>query len=177
MNDIVKRAKNGEIKALEELIHMYEVKLYKTARTILDCEDDINEAIQQTIILVYKNIGQLRNENSFGAWMMKILVNKCKEIWNQNSNRNKMMIDLNENQDIPSIEKGDYSFVNEALNKLADEYKEVTILYYYDCFSIKEISKILNLSQGTIKSRLARARKKLEILIGKERDFNGRKSR
>lgn len=57
MNDIVKRAKNGEIQALEQLIHMYEIKLYKTARTILDCEDDINEAVQQTIILVYKNIG------------------------------------------------------------------------------------------------------------------------
>ena len=80
MNDIVKRAKNGEIQALEELIHMNEVKLYKTAKTILNCEDDINEAIQQTIILVYKNIGQLKNEKSFGAWMFKILVNKCKDI-------------------------------------------------------------------------------------------------
>lgn len=168
MNDIVKRAKNGEVQALEQLIHMYEVKLYKTARTILDCEDDINEAIQQTIILVYKNIGQLRNEKSFGAWMFKILVNKCKDIWNQNSNRNKKILDLNDNQDIPSIETEDYSFVNEALNKLTDEYKEVTILYYYDGLSVKEISKILNLPQGTIKSRLARARKKLEILIRKE---------
>ena len=66
MNDIVKRAKNGEIQALEELIHMYEVKLYKTARTILKCEDDINEAVQQTVILVYKNINQLK--------MKKVLV-------------------------------------------------------------------------------------------------------
>lgn len=168
MNDIVKRAKNGEIQALEQLIHMYEIKLYKTARTILDCEDDINEAVQQTIILVYKNIGQLKNEKSFGPWMFKILVNKCKDIWNQNSNRNKKLLDLNESQDIPDIEREDYSFVNEALNKLPEEYKEVTILYYYDGFSVKDISKILNLPQGTIKSRLSRARKKLEKIIGKE---------
>ena len=168
MNDIVKRAKNGETQALEQLIHMYEIKLYKTARTILDCEDDINEAIQQTIILVYKNINQLKNEKSFGAWMFKILVNKCKDIWNQNSNRNNKILDLDEIQDIPSTEKEDYSFVNDALNKLTDEYKEVTILYYYDGFSVKEISKILNLPQGTIKSRLSRARKKLEKIIGKE---------
>lgn len=168
MNDIVKRARNGETQALEQLIHMYEIKLYKTARTILDCDDDINEAVQQTIILVYKNINQLKNEKSFGAWMFKILVNKCKDIWNQNSNRNNKILDLDENQDIPSIEKEDYSFVNDALNKLTDEYKEVTILYYYDGFSVKEISKILNLPQGTIKSRLSRARKKLEKIIGKE---------
>lgn len=168
MKDIVKRARNGETQALEQLIHMYEIKLYKTARTILDCDDDIDEAVQQTIILVYKNINQLKNEKSFGAWMFKILVNKCKDIWNQNSNRNNKILDLDENQDIPSIEKEDYSFVNDALNKLTDEYKEVTILYYYDGFSVKEISKILNLPQGTIKSRLSRARKKLEKIIGKE---------
>jgi len=168
MNDIVKKAKNGDTKALEQLIHMYEVKLYKTARTILECEDDINEAIQQTIILIYKNIGQLKNEKSFGSWVFKILVNKCKDIWNQNSNRNKKLLDLNENQDIPNIEKEDYSFVNEALSQLDENHKEVTILYYYDGFSVKEISKILNIPQGTIKSRLSRARKKLEKLIRKE---------
>ena len=168
MNDIVKRAKNGEIQALEELIHMYEVKLYKTARTILKCEDDINEAVQQTVILVYKNINQLKNEKSFGAWMMKILVNQCKTIWKQNSNRNKKIVDLEENQEIPEVEKEDYSFVNDALNKLTDEYKEVSILYYYDGFSVKEISKILNIPQGTVKSRLSRARKKLEEIIRKE---------
>ena len=168
MNDIVKRAKNGEIQALEQLIHMYEVKLYKTASSILGCEDDINDAVQQTIISVYKNIGKLKNDKSFGSWMFKILINKCKDIWNQNSNREKKMIDLDDNQDIPSDEKEDYSFVNEALNKLTEEYKEVTILYYYDGFSVKEISKILNIPQGTIKTRLARARKKLEKLIGKE---------
>ncbi len=168
MNDIVKKAKNGEIQALEQLIHMYEIKLYKTARTILDCEDDINEAVQQTIILVYKNINQLKNEKCFGAWMFKILVNKCKDIWNRNNNRDKRMVDLDENQDIPSIEKEDYSFVNDALNQLNEEYKEVTILYYYDGFSVKEISKILNLPQGTVKSRLSRARKKLEKIIKKE---------
>ena len=168
MNDIVKKAKNGEIQALEQLIHMYETKLYKTAKSILDCEDDINDAIQQTIILVYKNIGQLKDEKRFSSWMFRILVNKCRDIWNQNTNRNKKMIDLDENQDIPSLEKEDFSFVNEALNKLNEEYKEVTILYYYDGFSVKEISKILNLPQGTIKSRLSRARKKLEKIIGKE---------
>ena len=52
MEEIVKRAKNGDIRAIEELIHMNKVKLYKTARTFLSCEDDINEAIQSTLILV-----------------------------------------------------------------------------------------------------------------------------
>lgn len=168
MNDIVKRAKEGESQALEELIHMYEIKMYKTAKTILNCEDDINEAIQQTIILVYKKINQLKNDKSFGTWIMKILVNQCKKIWNQNNKRDEKHIELEDNIKFTTPEKEDYSFVNKAMEKLSDEYKEVTILYYYDEFSIKEISKILNIPKGTVKSRLARARQTLRKLLKEE---------
>lgn len=168
MNDIVKRAKEGESQALEELIHMYEIKMYKTAKTILNCEDDINEAIQQTIILVYKKINQLKNDKSFGTWIMKILVNQCKKIWNQNNKRDEKHIELEDNIKFTTPEKEDYSFVNKAMEKLSDEYKEVTILYYYDEFSIKEISKILNIPKGTVKSRLARARQTLSKLLKEE---------
>ena len=168
MNDIVKRAKEGESQALEELIHMYEIKMYKTAKTILNCEDDINEAIQQTIILVYKKINQLKNDKSFGTWIMKILVNQCRKIWNQNNKRDEKHIELEDNIKFTTPEKEDYSFVNKAMEKLSEEYKEVTILYYYDEFSIKEISKILNIPKGTVKSRLARARQTLSKLLKEE---------
>lgn len=168
MNDIVKRAKEGECQALEELIHMYEIKMYKTAQTILSCEDDINEAIQQTIILVYKKINQLKNDKSFGTWIMKILVNQCKKIWNQNNKRDEKHIELEDNIKLTTPEKEHYSFVNKAMEKLSDEYKEVTILYYYDEFSIKEISKILNIPKGTVKPRLARARQTLSKLLKEE---------
>ena len=168
MNDIVKRAKEGESQALEELIHMYEIKMYKTAKTILNCEDYINEEIQQTIILVYKKINQLKNDKSFGTWIMKILVNQCKKIWNQNNKRDEKHIELEDNIKFTTPEKEDYSFVNKAMEKLSDEYKEVTILYYYDEFSIKEISKILNIPKGTVKSRLARARQTLRKLLKEE---------
>ena len=115
MNDIVKRAKEGESQALEELIHMYEIKMYKTAKTILNCEDDINEAIQQTIILVYKKINQLKNDKSFGTWIMKILVNQCKKIWNQNNKRDEKHIELEDNIKLTTPEKEDYSFVDKAM--------------------------------------------------------------
>ena len=168
MEEIVKRAKNGEIRALEELIHINEVKLYKTARSILADNDDIEEAIQQTIILVYKNIYKLKKEKYFTTWMMRILINECKKIWNQNSKRDKMFSDLEDHKEIVEKEQEDYGFVTKALNGLDKEFREVTILYYYDEFSVKEISKILNLPQGTVKSRLARARLKLNDLIKKE---------
>ena len=62
-NNIVLRAKKGDVQAFEMLVKLYERKMYKTAKSILECEDDINEAIQQTIILIYDKLYQLRNEN------------------------------------------------------------------------------------------------------------------
>ena len=99
---------------------------------------------------------------------MKILVNQCKKIWNQNNKRDEKHIELEDNIKLTTPEKEDYSFVNKAMEKLSDEYKEVTILYYYDEFSIKEISKILNIPKGTVKSRLARARQTLSKLLKEE---------
>ena len=75
MEELVEKAKNGEIRALEELIKMYELILYNTARTFLKCDDDIEEAIQQTIILVYINIYKLRNEKFFKRWLVRIIIN------------------------------------------------------------------------------------------------------
>lgn len=88
-NNIVLRAKKGDDQAFEKLIKAYESKMYKTAKSILECEDDINEAIQQTIILIYDKLYQLRNEEKIGSWIIRILINQCKKIYKQNELRNK----------------------------------------------------------------------------------------
>lgn len=167
MEKIVKRAKAGEIRAFEELIHMHELKLYKTASSILICEDDINEAIQQSIILMYNNIHLLKNNKYFSTWFIKILINECRKIYNYNQKNNTVLSTLEDNISVES-ENTDFSFVNNALKLLDNDFKEVVVLYYYDEFSVSEISKILNIPKGTIKSRLARAREKLKNIILKD---------
>lgn len=171
MEKIIKRAKSGDVRALEELIHLHELKLYKTASAILSCEDDINEAIQQTIILMYNNLHTLKNNKYFSTWFIRILINECKKIYNYNKKTNTIISPIEENISSES-ENVDFSFVNNALKFLDKDFKEVVILYYYDEFSISEISKILDIPKGTIKSRLSRAREKLKNIILKEGENN-----
>ncbi len=168
MEELVEKAKNGEIRALEELIKMYELILYNTARTFLKCDDDIEEAIQQTIILVYTNIYKLRNEKFFKTWLVRILINQCKKILNNQKKERIRNINIEEIENLKTTEKDDYSFITYVLNKLDEKDKEIIILYYYDDFSIREISKILGVAKGTIKSRLSRAREKMKKIINKE---------
>lgn len=166
-NNIVLRAKKGDAQSFEKLVKLYESKMYKTAKSILECEDDINEAIQQTIILIYDKLYQLRNENKVGTWIMRILINQCKKIYKQNELRNRKNVNLEDNIEKINIneEKDDYSFVDDAIHRLDTKYREIVILYYYDELKIKDIAQILKIPQGTIKTRLNRARKKLNEIL------------
>lgn len=168
MEEIVNRAKNGDIRAIEELIHMHKVKLYKTARTFLSCEDDINEAIQSTLILLYQNITKLKNDKYFTTWLMRILINECKKIYNDKFKNNQKTISIEDYQEENIEEKDDYDFVNRALDTLDEKFRTIAVLYYYDEMSVKDISKILGISTGTVKSRLSRTREKLKIILEKE---------
>jgi RNA polymerase sigma-70 factor (ECF subfamily) len=74
--------------------------------------------------------------------------------------------------------EGSYEDKNEDhltfyINQLEDEFKSVVILFYYDDISIKDISRILNISQGTVKSRLSRAKAKLKIILENNRRSDG----
>lgn len=98
---------------------------------------------------------------------MRILINQCKKIYKQNELRNRKNVNLEDNIEKINIneEKNDYSFVDNAIHRLDAKYREIIILYYYDELKIKDIAKVLKIPQGTIKTRLNRARKKLNEIL------------
>lgn len=88
MEELVKKAQKGNKEAFTELIYEIRHDLYKIARCRLSCEDDIEDAVQETMIEAFKNIKKLKKEESYKKWVIKILVNKCNRIYNKNKNRN-----------------------------------------------------------------------------------------
>ena len=98
---------------------------------------------------------------------MRILINQGKKIYKQNELRNRKNVNLEDNIEKINIneEKDDYSFVDNAIHRLDTKYREIIILYYYDELKIKDIAKVLKIPQGTIKTRLNRARKKLNEIL------------
>lgn len=162
----VNESVNSSPESFERLVNTVKVKLYKTGMAILKNDDDVCDAIQETLLSAYKNFESLREKQYFSTWITRILINKCYDI----IKKNKKVAYLNEQMEVEANESyydryKEDSTVERVLSQISTELKLVTVLYYYDEFSVKEISEMLNIPEGTVKSRLARARDKMyEIL-------------
>lgn len=163
-NKLVRQAKQGNKQAFEELILLYHKDLYKIAKVRLFIEEDINDVIQETIISAYQSINSLHNLSKFKSWLIKILINKCNEIYRRKQRENSVSFEsieadkyLYQNYKIES----DLEFYNiiECLN--LDE-RTILILYYVEGYKPKEISKILNINCNTVRSKLLRAKNKVK---------------
>lgn len=144
------------------LIEENKISLYRLAKSIVKREQDIQDAVNETILKAYGNLGKLKNKDSFKPWIMKILVNECYGILNKQKK-----IKLEEDMTVYNLYHEDnhgYELMSE-IQKLEKDFRTVLVLFYYEDMSIKSISEILNISQGTVKSRLSRAKAKLKIIL------------
>ena len=166
----IKPKKNEEQK-FTELIEENKLRFYKTAKIILKNDDDVYDAIQEALISIYKNYEKLENEKFFSTWATRIIINKCYDLLRKRKNNIVPIDEFIENN--PSMGQNDKyeideSGIKQAMNFLNDDIKLIVVLYYYDNYSVKEISEIVNISEGTVKSRLSTARKILKQKLGKE---------
>ena len=173
--EAVKRAKAGDVEETGRLIIENTQSMYRVAFSILKSEEEIYDAISNTTVIVFEKISTLKKEEFFKTWLIRILINECYKIYNQNK---KIVYLENCNQDLMGYNDTYQDFETRNLvKKLSTDLKETVILYYFEDFSVKEISSALEIPEGTVKSRLSRARKELEkFLINKEgerRDLNG----
>ena len=162
-----KNEKNSFVKLIEE----NKIRFYKTAKMILKNDDDVYDALQEALISMYQHYEQLKEKEYFATWATRIVINKCYDLLRKNKNNTISIDEINENT-IQLSEYDKYSFdnygINEAINSLSDNLKLITILYYYNDYSIKEISQIISIPEGTVKSRLSKAREILKQKIRKE---------
>lgn len=145
-----------------ELIQENKISLYRLSKSILKNEADVEDAISETILKSYTNIHKLKAQESFKAWLMKILVNECYSIIKKNK-RIQLEEDFTIYEGVHEVTDGDN--LMPYINKLEDTFKAVVILFYYEDLSIKSIGKILKVPEGTVKSRLRRAKLKLKDMM------------
>lgn len=166
-NSLIEKAKHGHKEAFCDLIREQKVSMYSVARTILKNHEDIGDAISETILKAYKNIGELKEDSYFKTWLIRILINQCYEI----CRKNKRVVLLHKDNILENEEYIDnYENIDlrRALDTLEDELKILVVLYYYQDMSIQDIGETLDIPQGTVKSRLARARKRLYLILKEE---------
>lgn len=166
--ELVELAKTGNKEAFSKLIEEIKLKLYKTGMSILKNDDDTCDAIQETLINAYKSINTIKDNQYFSTWIIRILINKCYDIIRKNKKivylDEKMQLEQDMYYEIYSQE----SELELILNKIDKDLKTITVLYYYDDLSVSEISEMLNIPEGTVKSRLSRARNKIYMILKEE---------
>ena len=160
MTDLIKKAIHGDADAFLELMDVNSLAMYKVAKGILGNDDDVADAVQNTILTCFEKLNTLKKPRYFKTWMIRILINECYSLLR----RQKKYVSM-ETTEIPERkqpEKTDYSELYQAVSELKDELKLPVILYYAEDFSIREIAEILEITEGAVQKRLARARGKLK---------------
>ena len=162
---LIKKAKKGNNKAFMDLLRIYEKDMYLLAKYMVKDDELIKDAVQDTILRVYERIEYLKNEDSFKFWLLKILGNKCRDILKKDKNIIYLDVQIEEGY----MDKGyDEIEIKNCIEKLNESQREIITLYYFNELTYKEISEIMNIPEGTVKSKLSRAKKYLRNIVGEE---------
>lgn len=164
--DLVKRAKSGDEEAFIRLMELQSDCMYKMAKTILKNEEDVADAMAETVLTCWEKISTLRKNRYVKTWMIRILLNKCYDLL-----RKKELLLTEDAVTETSIRETGYGLAEweQVLQTLDEKYRLVMLLYYVEGFKIREISEILDIPAATVKTRLVRGRKQLAEEIKTER--------
>ncbi len=158
MDHLILEAKRGDPDAFSALMQSQMQNMYKTARAILNSDEDAADAIADTILICWEKLDRLKKPEFFRTWMTRILINKCKDIIRKRKRYSFV-------EEVPDVSVQEEGFENvewkDALNCLEEKYRLVTVLYYVEGFSTVEIGEMLGMPDSTVRSRLSRARRKL----------------
>ena len=145
---------------LEKMIEKYSNMVYRLAMARTGNIENSEDVYQEVFLRLAKKLPEFKSEEHEKAWLIKVTINCSKNLLNSSFLRRRA--DIDENISFETQERHDIYY---AFQKLSSHYKTVIHLYYYESYSIKEISKILHTNENTIKTRLSRARKELEKII------------
>ena len=166
----IKRAKRGDKEAFALLINAHKALVYNVALRILKDRQETEDLTQEVFIQVYEHLRFFRGKSRFSVWLSKVT-------YNMSLNRLKALkrlpiaVDeeklmaaspLNEGSNSPLAqieEKERREILKEAFSRLPEIYQLPIMLRYMQGFSVSEVAEVLNLPEGTVKTRLARARK------------------
>lgn len=172
--ELVKQAANGNNAAFEELYCASVKSAFRTACLILSNPSDAEDVVQNAYIKAAEKLSELKNPESFESWLKSIVENECKNYIRKEKRITAPIILLNRKAEETSkeltepvpqeiMEREDLrNSVTDILNSLSPETRACIVLFHYEDKSLNEISEILNIPVGTVKSRLYNGRKKIE---------------
>ena len=178
-------ARDGDPLAFEQLIHLYEKRVFALTRRMCKNPADAEEAAQETFLAAWQGLKFFRGESSFSTWLYRLASNACVDLLRKEGrhqaaagpslNDEEVLLEIQDEAPSPHAlaEQAELKEQIEAgLASLPEEYREVLILREIHQQSYDEISEILSLDLGTVKSRINRGRKRLRKYLLESGNFS-----
>lgn len=185
--EIINKVRSGDVNAFEALVLEHQKKVYNLALRILGNESDAEDASQDAFIRAYNSLRSFRGDSKFSVWLYRLTSNICIDYLRSRSRRQtvSLTVDDDECEDGEEFSIPDERFspdgcldrnelrraIGDGLQQLSPEYRRTLVLREINGLSYEEIGRALNIEEGTVKSRIFRARKKLCEFLVKEGNF------
>ena len=173
---IIEKVLGGDANAFEELVLKYEKTVYNLALRMVGDRDDAFDMTQEAFIKAYGSLSSFRGDSKFSVWIYRITTNVCLDFLRSKSRKQQVSLTVSDDDDedaqldIPDpkadpeqqlIKKISMQSVEEGLKTLPDKQRQILVMRELGGMSYAEIGKALSLEEGTVKSRIFRARKRL----------------
>jgi RNA polymerase sigma-70 factor (ECF subfamily) len=184
--EVIESCKAGDEKAFADIVLHRQRKVFNIAYRMLGNQEEAKDLAQEVFISVFESIKDLKEEIKFDAWLTQITLNHCRNRWKylkrrqyfnsdslddpvetENGNMPKAVYDPSGNPETLYEKKMIQQFIQKGLLKLREDQRELLVLRDLQGFSYGEMSELLGLPEGTIKSKLHRARMDLKGILEK----------
>ncbi len=160
--ELVARCLRGDRSAMRELVERLERPVLALCLRMLRHRQDAEDAAQESLVRVCKHLATWDGSRSLLPWVLAITANRCRTALERRSRRGRTVELLEEEADSPPAMDGELGEeVSRALAQLREEYRHCFILFYEQELSVQEISQVLQVPEGTVKTWLHRARKQM----------------
>lgn len=176
--DFEERQSKPENLSIEEMITRYGNDVLRTAYLYVKDINQAEDIFQDVFVKVSQRMDQFEGRSSIKTWLIRITINACKDFlksaWKQRVSTVEEQVDEPyHDQSFSEIErKEDQKIIYDAVMELPIKYREVIVCVYYKELTMSETADVLHISEGTVKSRLSRAKSKMKkILEGRHLDY------
>lgn len=166
---LIDRARNGDLDAFESIVRARMDAVYRLTSAILGNEADARDAAQETFVAAWREIGRLREPDRFEAWLQRVAVNAARQTHRARSRRRVREIPSSTVVALADRAAGaprdDAAILDAALAMLPVDQRAILVLHHLEGRPIAELAQILDIPEGTAKSRLFAARRALATAI------------
>jgi RNA polymerase sigma factor (sigma-70 family) len=159
--DLVARARNGDLEAFAQLAKVSAPRLKGIANLILRDADRAEDAVQDALLLAWRDLRALRDTDAWDAWLRRLTVNACYKAAKKDRRRARIELHVAPNPAAVRVldesdEVADREWVLQELGRLDMDRRVVLVLHYYLDLPLPEVAEVLDIPYGTVASRLHR---------------------